>query len=265
MLTGYTIAKGRMVEEKGISYQTYTIVEQSSGAKQRTSPSDLVTAFLIPELRNMEFVPILKMTEDAIDRLKDEDPSSETLSKIQFLFEVQTLIREFVKEQKVVEKTQKYFEELFRRTHPDEQFLFGEIAKNFYEKRVDQEKLKEFIKQNEGKSDCFSKCMTVETALKFWRNPEVISGSCDNRGADILCTIIRFLMSSKNSSNVERDISTMKRNCHQNRPRLKSENWHNEAFLREIRRQRQIFNDLRPRNQTEKKDKEIRKVYLNKN
>ena len=53
--------------------------------------------------------------------------------------------------------------------------------------------------------NCFSGCMTVRNALKFWCDPRSISGRCDNRQAEIQCTIIRFLISSKYLSYVERN------------------------------------------------------------
>ena len=263
MLTGLSIDNGQILKDNdGIEYQTYMVVKQSiTGANKRITAFDYITIFLIPELRDMKFQPIHDMCDDAIKRLKIEKSTTETLTKIELLYAAKALIDKFVTEQQVVKKTKKFFIQLFRQTHPDDEFLFGTVAERFYEELVDMKKLEEFITENKGKNDCFSKCMTIETALEFWKNPDAISGRCDNRQADVLCTIIRFLMTAKNQSNVEREIANMKRNCHQNRSRLKSENWHNEAFLRQLRHQNQIFNDLKSKNQTEKRDKDIRKVY----
>ena len=262
MLTGYTLEDGLILHnQNGISYQTYKVVKQSiSGAKQRINSFDLVTCFLVPTLRDMTFEPLTRMTGDAIKRLQKEEPTHEILSRIQFLHAAKAMIDKFCKEQNVLQKTKKCFKDLFERTHPNEQYLFGSFADNLYEKLVDMDFMKKFINENANKGDCYSGCMTVETACQFWSDPKAISGRCDNHEIEILCTNIRFLMSSKNSSEVERKYCIQKRNCHPNRHRLKPKHWHQESFLREVRRQKQVFIDLKPKNQLKKRDKKIRKV-----
>lgn len=261
MLTGLTVDKGQMLaDDDGIKYQSYQVIKQpNTGARQRINDYDLITIHLIPAHREMNFEPIKKMTGDAVERLKKETQSPEIKSKIQFLYAVRSLIDTFVVEQDIVNRTKGLLKEFFIRTHPDEAYLFGALAGELYDKLVDQQRMQEFI-ENNAENDCFSGCMTVRNALKFWCDPRSVSGRCDNRQTDIQCAIIRFLMSSKNSSDVERNFGVMKRNCHQNRPNLKSENWHNEAFLRELKRQNQIFIDLKLKDQSKKRDAHIRKV-----
>lgn len=260
MLSGLTIEKGQMISsEDGIDYQSYQVIKQpNTGARQRINDYDLITIFLIPAHREMNFKQITDMTGDAIERLKKETQTSEIKSKIQFLHAVHSLIDKFVEEQDIFNQTKSLFKELFKRTHPSDTYLFGALASEFYEKLVDEEKMKKFIENHTN--NCFSGCMTVKNALEFWCDPRSISGRCDNRQTEIQCTIIRFLMSSKNSSDVERNFGVMKRNCHHSRPNLKSKNWHNEAFLRELKRQNQIFIDLKSKDQSKKRDKCIRKV-----
>ena len=263
MMTGLTIEKGQMLvdENNGIEYQSYRVIKQpNTGARQRLTDFDLITIYLIPAHREMTFEQIKKMSGAAIDRLKKEKETKEIKSKIQFLHTVRSLIDEFVADQDIINKTKKLFVELFRRTHPKETYLFTSLAKEIYDNLVDKERMQHFIDDHTEDSDCFSGCMTVKTALKFWCDPRSISDNCDNRQTEVQCTIIRLLMSGKNSSDVERDYAVMKRNFHHNRPNLRLEILHNETFLREIKRQNQIFIDLKPKDQTKKKDQKIRKV-----
>lgn len=259
MLSGLTIDKGQTLSDNGIEYQSYKVIKQpNTGARQRINDYDLITIYLIPAYRDMKFNQIKKMTGDAIERLRKETQSTEIKSKIQFLYTVQSLVDRFVEEQDVIGKTKRLFAELLKRTHPNDAYLFGALAAEFYDNLVDKQRMRKFIENH--KNNCFSGCMTVKNALEFWCDPRSISGRCDNRQTELQCTIIRFLMSSKNSSDVERNFGPMKRNCHPNRPRLKSENMHNEAFLRELQRQNQIFIDLKSKDQSKQHDERIRKV-----
>lgn len=269
MMTGLTIEKGQVLSnEDGIKYQSYRVIKQpNTGARQRLTDYDLITTYLIPAHRQMTFEQIKKMTGAAIERLKKEIQSSEIQSseiqseiqsKIQFLHAVTSLIDKFVVDQDIINKTKNLFIELFRQTHPNETYLFTSLAKEIYDNLVDKERMQNFI--NDHTENCFSGCMTVKTAIEFWCDPRSISGNCDNRQTEVQCTIIRFLMSGKNSSDVERDYAVMKRNFHHNRPNLKLENLYNETFLRELKRQSHIFIDLKSKDQTKKRDQKIRKV-----
>ena len=262
MMTGLTIEKGQMLsDEDGIEYQSYKVIKQPNiGARQRLTDYDLITTYLIPAHREMTFEQIKKMTGAAIKRLDKEQQTKEIKSKIQFLHTVTSLIDKFVVEQDIIDKTKNLFVELFRRTHPKETYLFTSLAKEIYENLVDKERMQNFIDDHTEDDHCFSGCMTVKTALKFWCDPRSISGNCDNRQTEVQCTIIRFLISGKNSSDVERDYAVMKRNFHHNRPNLKLESLYNETFLRELKRQSHIFIDLKSNDETKKRDKKIRKV-----
>ena len=248
VITGLTLKKGQLATDNGIAYQTYeTKTKGNSGIQPRWFASDFVTMYLMPTYRKMDFEHIIEVIHDSIKLLQEKKTkTSEILSKIQFLYGLIDIIKQFVKEKKPLETAVTHFTEYLKSCYPENTRLMEALAKDLYLNIVDQSEMNRYLSRINGRvlGRCYSKQMTPDEAIEFWRLDECV-GNCDKKESHLKTAIIRFLLYAKNSSGVEREFKGMKRNMNvQLRPKLKVPTMFAEHFLRAVRHQSDILIDL---------------------
>lgn len=112
-----------------------------------------------------------------------------------------------------------------------------------------EEERKKFCDESRQNPDCFSRLMTPDTAIKWWKQEKSLPGF-DAMGVTFRRSIIKFLLRDKNQSNVERCFGSLQRKASPQRPRLDHETILNEEITRTFKRQPEIFENL----ENEKKD-----------
>lgn len=227
----------------GTSYQEYNVKKMGrNGINTRLTPAELLLMALNPMYREMDFRHLKKLLNETIAVLKKKRPSTEILTKIEFVNGLIKILEQFVLQEEPHKKAYQLFKDYLVTVNPEnKRFVIGALGENLYSRVVNKECMEKFL--DETQTNCHSGFHTIEDALSFWRNPDSVNDYIDVNIPLIRFSIIRVLSFSKNSSSIERSFAGIKRNSDAKRPRLGTKNMFRQHFLRELRKQNQLFNE----------------------
>lgn len=166
-------------------------------------------------------------------------------SKILFITALNSVIRDYVANEKPLEKAKELFLEYMVSTN-DQPFIIKKFVDDIYN---NVEERKKFCDESRQNAECFSRLMTPDEAIKWWKQEKSLPGF-DAFNVIFRRAIIRFLLRDKNQSNVERVFGSLQRKASPQRPRLDHETILYEEITRTFKRQPEIFEKLK----NEKKD-----------
>ena len=246
---GYTIEKGALISCQGGNgdVQSYNIVKKKSsdsGIQYKSTPGELLTNYLIPEIgpELASLSPIIKLNDEALRRLDTMDPTSPVVaSKKVFIIMLNKLIEEYVAVEKPLEKAKKLFMDYMISTN-DQPYIVKKFVDDIYQESNTAER-KKFCDESRRNPDCFSRMMTPNRAIQWWKQ-EISLPGFDTMSVKFRRSIIRILLHDKNQSNVERSFGSLQRKASPNRPRLDHKTILFEEITRTFKLQPEIFANL---------------------
>lgn len=108
---------------------------------------------------------------------------------------------------------------------------------------------------NTQKPDCFSRLMTPDIAIEWWKQEKSLQGF-DTMNLPFRRSIIKFLLFDKNQSNVERVFGSLQKKASPHRPRLDHETILYEEITQTFKHQPEIFQHFRNGDKEDSKDKD---------
>ena len=241
-----------------------------TGMKPRFFDGELLTMYLTPSQRKMNFHHLTSKNHEAINRLKTLDQNRTVQSKINYISKLNELIDDYCHQEKPFEKAKKLFSNYVVALYPTHAKILKNFTLNIYDDTDTMNALGEFIANAENEpKECYSGEMTIRKAIEFWLNPSSVqlgTGEAD-MGYLVRYAAVNFLLIKKNQSAMERTFGKIKRSAMSSRNNLKHESALREVIVREFKNNAAIFDTIFPAQKKGKKEEEtedekkLRKVY----
>ena len=225
------------------------------GINQRFTKLDGIFIYLNPESGDLKFQKVKSMIKSTIEALNDGVAVKEQIKhkKIQFLKTLVELFDRFAGQDEI-KNAPRHLGQLLKKMIPKRVQAIGvEVLGNMlYQTGMLENKYKEFLENWEKKTnrECFSERMTTNESLEFFCNIENYAHyDAESENNEVVHYfrdgIVRILSMQLNSSNVERIFKKVHCAAKDTRPNIKLETIHSEIIIAAIRRQHDIFEQLK--------------------
>ena len=242
--------KMERITRQGLQFDKYDVIDLAfnTGARLRFNNAEILTTYLIPSERKLEFNSAIKLIDKAYKRVKRYGVSNvlteKKLSKLSMLRSLKKLIAGSVQQEQYRMKAKDIFTKYVKLRATSSALLVRLFTESceFYE-ILDPIQLQKFSNESDR---CYSKIPTCHDAIKFWQsvqpNPDHLEGDesgliCFN---EIKRIIITYLLMCKNTSEMERTFSILDS---RHKPVTDFSTICESIFLRQFAKNRKLFKD----------------------
>ena len=243
--------KMERITRQGLQFDKYDVIDLAfnTGARLRFNNAEILTTYLIPSERNLEFKSAIQLIDKAYKKVKRFGVSNvlteKKLSKLSMLRSLKKLIADSVQQKQYRMQAKDLFTKYVKLRSSGSPLLVRLFTEKceFYE-IVDPNQLKNFSNESDR---CYSKIPTCHDAIKFWQsaqpNPDHIEKKDDfglNCFNEIKRIIITYLLMCKNTSEMERGFSILDG---RHKPVTDFSTICESIFLRQFAKNRELFKD----------------------
>ena len=233
-------------------YFRYEIVklESNRGGRLRFNGAEWLFTYLNPQEREMDFSGAIKIIDTAINQIKKSGSvgifTGKKLSKLSFLHCLKSLINKSIQDNDYKQKAKDLFNEYITTVSKESKLLIDLMTKSYEIYEFVDQKLLENVLSMETKR-CYTKIHTLSDAICFWYEAvpnEKKMGISDVASravfSDIKRIIIQFLMSCKNTSEMERSFSLLHSRTSST---TNFETARDSIFLRQLKKNKKLFSN----------------------
>ena len=162
MLAQFEIYFGRTLVR---SQQGELQVEKTKGRiiRDRFVKSERLLLLLHPEFHN-SFNPILNMITECREKINSKADVLDKEEKIKYLQGLETIVKQFEKDEKPFENALEDFQRILSNTEGDAKFYIADLVKSNFTQNINRNLVAEY----KNRSKCFSRVMSNADLIKFW-------------------------------------------------------------------------------------------------